>query len=55
MAFKTKHLKLNGSAKLSVQLGYRTAFITIQIPVKRLAEQSVKAAFGPKARIVGRR
>jgi hypothetical protein len=55
MAFHMKHLKLNGHSKVTVHLGYKTATISIQIPVKRLAVQSVCAAFGPNARIHGGR
>jgi len=55
MTFKALSIRPNGKQKLHVRLGYKTAKITVEIPVKRLAVQAVRAAFGPKARIVGGR
>ena len=55
MTFRALSIRPNGKQKLHVKLGYKTAKITVEIPVKRLAIQAVRAAFGPKARIVGGR
>jgi len=55
MAFKAKYLRVDQASKVSLKLGYRTASILLEIPIKQLAVQSVRAAFGAKARIVGGR
>lgn len=55
MTFKAISLRPNGKQKTHVKLGYRTAKITVELPIERLALQAVRAAFGKNARIVGGR
>ena len=48
---KTKKLRISHQTKVIVHMGFRKMTLTVEMPIKRIAEQAVKAAFGKLARV----
>ena len=55
MAYKTKHLHISNKTRVQVKLGLKTMQITLHIPLRQVASQVVKAAFGSKASVTNGR
>lgn len=50
-----KKLHISKAARVKVHMGYRTMRIVVELPVTRIAENAVIAAFGKGARILRKR
>lgn len=48
---KQKKLRISQKTTVKVHMGYRVMEIVIRMPIRRIAEQAVKAAFGTLATV----